>query len=1699
MKKRSIRVKTKIKIEPAKIIPDRSNFFIFNILKRKIKKKSEREIKIFSNKRMSVSFRPVLFLQGAVVLILTIFVLFITTSLILPGTQVAYTRIIKKSVVKQTSAAIVGEPVSWTVIVKRQNIKLNQDLVKLPKTANKIKVAIITEKEANDILNKAVPNPKNEFTTKNRKQLIGMFNLDLSGINFKSTSTAGFLELKEIIARILETINDFFLADLVEAVENVVDKITEQGNKDIIKTDDAKYVDLSKYELKEEKDETKEEVKQEKPKEKQEDLSDEKIKEEKDGFLPRGKKPSKSEKGDEKQKESGGMSDVPQTDTSVIPESDVIPASLAESRRAEVGIQSESTNAGDDVDSPIQGNDSVEQATESIQKEPVEESGISETPQLSEEYVEVTYETEGPTITEQDTDKGKLVTVSDTNTNTVDCEALKPANDNSQFPISPSSQTTPSDQPVVKPSSLVASLLTSATSFLKNIFSSLNRFLFADLEEAATDAIQTVVEQVIPPVVEPVVAPEAEVAEPTAEPIAEETLAEPAQSESIEVGEEPETVVPETSVEETVGGPTSPETPAEESEPESELVEQLVSEEDSVIPEPDVIPASLAESRRAEAGIQSESTNTDDTAYQDCLNSQVQLTDVLAYTTIPEIYKVGQEHLIKIKWTNENGQDMPFTAHDLNNNGKIDYLEWTVPHLSEQTFEIIFISKAWHLDQNKEILEDIYDQVSINEATWQENTYSTIPQGEYVRVTFEQVLDNTKDITIYAKPSVEGEEGTIDVYTKDGTDLIATFPIINHEDTYKIILTDLQNPTDQFDLKIIGNLDIDYIVDPTKSKKATFEFRIPASKNTPAKRLEYILVAQEKLRRLNNEKSAQLSEQEMKEWIKGSFKPYSLLISKALLEARTEVEAITDASSVSVKDGKVVLLDVSKAEKTALLWKKTRELSDDVSEEQNVILEEFSNHKFNPSQAELDEVVLPELNEMGEVFDPYEDFTTYTIYYQGDIALTVTSSKVSWSGSVRQYKGWVYADKGADHFGTTLTHTVDAQSTSWTSGNLDAVFWAITNVAAQDAAYWNTNHSQAVGVQLSSGSASAAFRLVSWETSTAYDQSIAFNHAQTYYFSLDRDDQTLQALIYSDSARTVLEDTVAVSIPTAGRTYRYIYAFATNDTDQIGNKAGFSENLDLQGGGGPRPFDILPASGSTITDTTQTITFTTDKNATCYLSLDGDEAYADMSDDTLCTGGGTTSQSCTTPDLGVVGEKSVYTACTDGTNADTADTNEDLTYTLESLAGFSYRKQISITGESGAGTNYQVKLMVGESSGSSGDDFDLAGHALSSFDDLRFTSSDTQVMLDYWIQSISGTTPNQTATVWVKVSDNLDSAVNIYAYYGDSGASAYSNGDDTFIFFDDFNGASVDTSKWTVGGSMTQSGGYATGSTSLTDYLFGKTIIPINTSTTIRMQNKSLNGIARPGVLQSHGNPASVPGFGWQDYSNHYRYTDTYNTAVTQQQHTVFTTDWYILESTWQASSSKFYVDGSIYATHTTQIPISSKFLYDQVEGNANYDYIFNRKYVSTEPAFSSSAAEESVGDTTPPAPSSISPASASTISDTTQTITFTTDENATCYLSLDGDEAYADMSDDTLCTGGGTTSQSCTTPDLGADGAKSVYIACTDGTNADTTATNEDLTYTLDASTPDIVAVDAGASSGDRTSLTSDTWFKYSDTGSDD
>ncbi len=124
------------------------------------------------------------------------------------------------------------------------------------------------------------------------------------------------------------------------------------------------------------------------------------------------------------------------------------------------------------------------------------------------------------------------------------------------------------------------------------------------------------------------------------------------------------------------------------------------------------------------------------------------------------------------------------------------------------------------------------------------------------------------------------------------------------------------------------------------------------------------------------------------------------------------------------------------------------------------------------------------------------------------------------------------------------------------------------------------------------------------------------------------------------------------------------------------------------------------------------------------------------------------------------------------------------------LSGYSYRKQINITGQSGAGVGYQVKLTIGSSSGGQ---FHLEGHCQDFPNDIRFTDDDGETELSYWIEDVSA----DPIIAWVEVIDDLSTDQSIYCYYGRTGVSTTSNGDNTFDLFDDFPGSSLDGNKWT--------------------------------------------------------------------------------------------------------------------------------------------------------------------------------------------------------------------------------------------------------------------------------------------------------------
>lgn len=303
------------------------------------------------------------------------------------------------------------------------------------------------------------------------------------------------------------------------------------------------------------------------------------------------------------------------------------------------------------------------------------------------------------------------------------------------------------------------------------------------------------------------------------------------------------------------------------------------------------------------------------------------------------------------------------------------------------------------------------------------------------------------------------------------------------------------------------------------------------------------------------------------------------------------------------------------------------------------------------------------------------------------------------------------------------------------------------------------------------------------------------------------------------------------------------------------------------------------------------------------------------------------------------------------------------------LTGWTYRKSITLARASGVVTNYQMKLLIGESSGATGEDVDCGGHCLSTFNDLRFTTSDGTTLLDYWIESISDTTPNQLATVWIEFDSIGTSDTTFYMYYGNSGASAVSSGVNTFLLFDHFDDGTINTSIWDTAGTPTESG----------------TALTLNQSDE-RLSSKSTFGPydvcvrAKVKLAQASGTYYGVIGFRYHDG------TDGVLQAISNYKYTGFDvfaavktgTTWgntlgnvnveKILDISWLSSSAaKARYDDGLWDTIITNIPtaaalpvIISVF---SASTTLTCDWVLIRNIRETEPAWGTWGVEYSTAE----------------------------------------------------------------------------------------------------------------------------------------
>jgi hypothetical protein len=203
----------------------------------------------------------------------------------------------------------------------------------------------------------------------------------------------------------------------------------------------------------------------------------------------------------------------------------------------------------------------------------------------------------------------------------------------------------------------------------------------------------------------------------------------------------------------------------------------------------------------------------------------------------------------------------------------------------------------------------------------------------------------------------------------------------------------------------------------------------------------------------------------------------------------------------------------------------------------------------------------------------YEDFTTYTeVDESADI--TVIANKITVDTMLITANSYVTKSHGANHFGN-FEHKIDVRFTVISTTNFTG-FWGISNSYYTLLSMDNNNE----GMHAWIANVGGDYRIyIKDYTNNNIDFYGGLALSTSYYTTIKRDGTTLTCKIYSDSARTVLLDTLTIIC--TNTTYSNVIPMSGYDNTVNGRTSTYTvDNLDLQEGETHAPSDTAKASDS---------------------------------------------------------------------------------------------------------------------------------------------------------------------------------------------------------------------------------------------------------------------------------------------------------------------------------------------------------------------------------------------------------------------------------------------------------------------------------------------------------------------------------------
>ena len=286
------------------------------------------------------------------------------------------------------------------------------------------------------------------------------------------------------------------------------------------------------------------------------------------------------------------------------------------------------------------------------------------------------------------------------------------------------------------------------------------------------------------------------------------------------------------------------------------------------------------------------------------------------------------------------------------------------------------------------------------------------------------------------------------------------------------------------------------------------------------------------------------------------------------------------------------------------------------------------------------------------------------------------------------------------------------------------------------------------------------------------------------------------------------------------------------------------------------------------------------------------------------------------------------------------------------LSGWNYRMEILATGSAGAGTDYQVFINVTYNANMQTD-----------FDDIVFTDNDAITLLDFWLEEKYD---SSFGLFWVEIADSLESSASFFMYWGNSTVSTLSNGENTFLFYEDWSEQAINASRWdfvTGDGTSTYSStdanhGYvmrAVGSAPSSIYHMesdSDSLAP--TALIFRSHIELTTNVNHRRLRQGMGSAVAIAYVASNQGTNQFTVTDDDANDDSQLMSPSYFDSYWRFEITRDGTNAKLYANHTLIETGSADPDIVSRplsFIYVRDTEYALYsDWIVGRKFVAVEP-----------------------------------------------------------------------------------------------------------------------------------------------------